>query len=389
MARAKLMVMSDAPTSSTGLGRITREIVQRIVDNLSDTIEVCTFGYGGCESRHLPWRQYTIRRLENWIAPELPVVWFDFAGNEPGYLLAIWNPGWLGYVADPETLPPSGLRDFLKAPPFEKWIYAPIDGVSVDGKLTESDILSGFDRVLAYTEWAAKLIGKDTPYLPHGIDKSVFYPRDAKVVRQNFIETVSGRAAKPIDPSVKIIGIAATNTARKDWGLAFDTCARLRQRGMNLGVWAHTDKFHGHWDLVEMANRFGLANRVIFTNGFLSDEVMATAYSGCDITLGIGSGEGFGYPLAESLACGTPVIHGNYAGGVEIVPKRYLVEPAAFKWDGGPYLRRRPVFHAEQWVSAVEASLVDKDGESLLDPQYYWDNLWPRWEKWLLEGVNG
>ena len=158
---------------------------------------------------------------------------------------------------------------------------------------------------------------------------------------------------------------------------------------MNLGIWAHVDRFQAHWDLVEMANSFGLSNRVIFTNGFLSDEVMAMAYSGCDVTLGIGAGEGVGLPLMESLACGTPVIHGKYAGGTDFVPDSFLVEPAAFRWDGGPYFSRRPVFRATDWADKIEDALRYKQELSLLDPRYYWRNLWPRWSDWLISGVNG
>jgi glycosyltransferase involved in cell wall biosynthesis len=138
-----------------------------------------------------------------------------------------------------------------------------------------------------------------------------------------------------------------------------------------------------------MANQFGLANRTIFTNGALSDEVMAMAYSGCDCCLGIGSGEGFGFCNAESLAVGTPVVHGNYAGGAEFIPKNGLVEPVAFRWDGGPYFSRRPVFRATDWADKVEHLIGHKQGLSLLSKEYSWDNLWPRWEKWLLEGING
>ena len=188
---------------------------------------------------------------------------------------------------------------------------------------------------------------------------------------------------------MKIIGIVATNSARKDWGLAFETCVELKRRGVNLGIWAHTDVFQKHWDLVGMANEFGLANRVIFTNGFLSDEVMAMAYSGCDVTLGIGSSEGWGLPLAESLACGTPVCQGSYGGATQFVPKEFQVKPVGFKWAGGPYNARYPVFSAVDWADKVQQILGYKQSLSLLDPQYCWGNLWPRWEKWFLEGING
>lgn len=392
MSRAKLMVMSDAPTSTSGLGRITRDLVSRIHEHLSDTIEVATFGYGGNVSRHLPWQQYPCTRLDNWVAPELPYCWRDFAGDEPGYLLAVWNPGWIPWLADPEILPPSELRSFLKTNPFQKWIYAPVDGEGFGGKLPPGikGVLNGFDRVLHYSEYSAKMDGSEH-WLPHGIDDTVFFRRDREAIRKSFIETVSGRQARPIDPSVTIVGIVATNSIRKDWGLGLETCAVLKQRGMNIGVWAHTDSFTKHWDLVEMANSFGLASRVIFTNGSLDDNTMAEAYSGCDITLGIGAGEGFGYPLAESLACGTPVIHGNYAGGADYVPLQFLVGPRGFKWDGGPYSYRRPTFTAEQWADSVEYAVErTKAGIPVqLPSEYYWKNLWPRWQKWIEEGING
>ena len=56
---------------------------------------------------------------------------------------------------------------------------------------------------------------------------------------------------------------------------------------------------------------------------------MAQFYSACDVTLGIGLGEGAGYPLFESTSCGTPVVHGNYGGGPEYLTAESLVEPMA------------------------------------------------------------
>jgi len=244
--------------------------------------------------------------------------------------------------------------------------------------------------VLHYSAWAASIDpGNRKEFLPHGIDTSVFYPRDAQHARDNFIESVSGRQAKPLSSDIKIIGIVATNSGRKDWGLGLETCAELLRRGHNIGIWAHTDVFQKHWDLVEMANSFGLANRVIFANGYLTDETMALAYSGCDVTLGIGAGEGFGYPLAESLACGTPVVHGWYGGAVDFIPQGSKVLPKTFKWDGGPYFCKRPVFSFHDWADRVEDLWGKDKTRSLLGSSYSWDNLWPEWEKWLLEGVNG
>ena len=126
-----------------------------------------------------------------------------------------------------------------------------------------------------------------------------------------------------------------------------------------------------------------MVGRVMFSNHHLSDEDMAWAYSACDVTLGIGSGGGFEYPLMESLACGVPAIHGNYAGGAELMPKEFLVEPAAFRGDG-LYGILRPVYRAYDWADKVMAA---KKEDAVLPAYIDWNNAFPAWEKWLKEGV--
>jgi glycosyltransferase involved in cell wall biosynthesis len=396
MAPVPLMLFSDNPTLPSGLARITRDLAIRIHDNLSDTFRVGTLGFKGITTRSLPFKQYSFHRMESYVVPDLPTAWRDFAGSEKGILLSIWNPGWLPWLANPGVLPPSGLKDFLLGKPFERWIYAPIDAAGFDGKMNASVVkaMRGFNRVLFYSDWAANMYSEtvgeeECQSLPHGIDETVFYPRENAEARATFHANVTRRHPYPLKSDLRLIGIVATNTPRKDWGLAFETCSILLRDGMNIGIWAHTDEFQKSWDLVEMANQFGLGKRIIFTNDALEDEVMARAYSACDVTLGIGAGEGFGYPLAESLACGTPVIHCDYAGGAEIVPERFLVSPAAYRWEWGPNFGLRPVGDPMEWSLAVSRAMGQKSDRSLLNEMYYWTNLWPQWSKWLVEGVNG
>jgi glycosyltransferase involved in cell wall biosynthesis len=124
-------------------------------------------------------------------------------------------------------------------------------------------------------------------------------------------------------------------------------------------------------------------DKAVVSLGYLSDERMAQAYSACNVTLGIGSGEGFGYPLAESLACGTPVLHGNYGGGAEIIPEEMRIEPIAYRSEG-LYSSRRPVFDPQDWADRAEQY---SDQRTRLDAQYAWSNLWPRWEAWFQKGI--
>ena len=392
MSQVPLLILSDAATSPTGLGRITRELAIRIHEQMQDTFRVATMGVGGAPSRHLPFMQYPVTKMEQYALPELPSVWQDFAGEEEGVVLCIQNAPWVWWLADPTALADGELKDFLKSKPFKRWIYPPIDGHGPNFTIPLiKPILSKFDRVLAYTKYGAAVINKTlgvtgTPNLPHGLDSSVFYPRDYKEARRTFVERILGKPASGLNPSITLLGVVATNSSRKDWYLALEVCGELLKRGVNVGLWAHTGNFRGHWDIPTLADEFGMTKRIMLSNNRLSDEDLAWAYSALDASLCIGSGEGWGLPITESLACGTPVVHGDYAGGAELTPRNGLIEPAGFHADGY-YFIKRPVFRASDWADVVQSYGKGGRGLSLLAPYIEWDNAFPEWKKWLKEGA--
>ena len=121
---------------------------------------------------------------------------------------------------------------------------------------------------------------------------------------------------------------------------------------------------------------------VITTNPF-TDEQMGWMYAACDVTLGIGLGEGFGYPIFESLASGTPCIHGDYGGAAEHLFSIEKPKPAMWRLEG-QFNCLRPVFDVEDWADrAVQYGKMDW----LMPEHLDWTNLWPKWEQWLRAGV--
>lgn len=417
-----LMIISDSPSVRSGLGRITRDIATRAFnimvadptgapDTVVPLFHVATFGMGGNYTATLPFHQYQMEAvaLGDLTPQNLPDAWRDFAGDQHGIVLAIGNPTWSYWLSHPESLPEnSALRAFMVTDPFERWLYAPIDGHGFDGRLPRSVLktLEGWDRVLAYNEYGSRMIDdvavdeatplNGTPWLPHGIDTEVYFPRPRDVARRTFLQRIAGAgqmdspftAEAKIDDDMMLIGAVATNSERKDWPLALDTCRHLLARGKNVVLWAHTNSPWKHWDIPALARDMGLAHRLVITTRELTNEQLAWSYSACDCTLGIGSGEGFGYPLAESLACGVPVLHGNYAGGASFVLPRYLINPESYH-IAGFYNILRPTYDTEIWANMVSAVASQAGKGSLLPSELDWTNLWPRWEQWLRGGVGG
>ncbi len=67
----------------------------------------------------------------------------------------------------------------------------------------------------------------------------------------------------------------------------------------------------------EAARASGVRELLVFT-GALDDEQLARAYRHARATLVLSDSEGFGFPVVESLACGTPVIVARGTAQVEL-----------------------------------------------------------------------
>jgi glycosyltransferase involved in cell wall biosynthesis len=399
--KTPFLILSDSPTAKTGLGRITRDISTRMHAHMQDVVEVGTCGCGGPPSRKLGFPQYSID-MEEFVVNNLPEIWEDFAYNQKGYLMSVWDASRLQWLGRPEMCDDRRLKDFLNKKLFKRWGYFPQDATGVGDKLTAvvNNIMDGFDRTLAYSKWSEDIFRRGMTKtegienLPHGIESNVFYPRNRVQARHGFGQKLGARwnigkktgQFISIPDDALLIGVVATNQARKDWGLAFAILAELRQK-RNIRAWLHTDNISRCWSFDRLCQDFNLREPLIVTAHEPTDEVMAWSYSACDLTLGIGLGEGFGFPIFESLACGTPCFHGNYAGAPEHMPKEMLIDPTLYRLDG-IFNCIRPVYDVDAWVKKIDCWLDTRPHKVALPEHLDWNNLWPRWEAWLRKGLN-
>lgn len=383
-----ILFFGDSPTLKTGLSRIGRDLAVR-VSGLPE-FRVGFLGRGGIASRQLPFPQYTFPEHAQWGEGVIEHAWADFSNNQHGVIMSIWDASRLLWFAQPQKdALPAPLYEFLTSGRFQRWGYFPVDSSGPGDRLTGASCatISAYERPLAYSIWGSQVmersIDKPVDWIPHGFNANTFQPRDREAYRTG--AGLNGRL---------LIGCVMANTPRKDWGLAFSTMALLRQKHPNLHFWAHVDVMARSyaWDLDALIHDYRAADWTTVTiTGSMSDKDLSYAYSACDLTILPSLGEGFGFPLVESLACGTPAVHGSYGGGAELLPDRqWLVEPVAWRLDT-LHNALRPVFEPAHWAEAIERVLdakVDRqfcrDAVGHLD----WKALWPAtWQKWFLQGL--
>ncbi len=387
MSGCPIMFLSDSVDSKSGLGRITRDIA--VHASRLPEFRVATLGRGGLGSRQLPWPQYHLRDDE-WGQLSISQAWRDFAGDEKGVLMTIWDPSRIRWQVDGRGQSESLVR-FMNEGRFVKWLYCPIDATGPGNKIPGvlADTMSKFDRVLMYGMWAEELAirslpapHKDLTWLPHGVNMNAFQPRDKDGAR-----LVAGLAS---GSRTKVVGVVMTNQLRKDWGMVAVVAHEVKKRRPDVRWWWHVDDPMRHWNLYALMQDYGLADVVEVTwTGQYSDVDLSWRYSSCDLTI-LPSAEGFGLPIIESLACGVPVVHGTYAGGAELISdERLKVEPVTYRLEGA-YNSLRPVWTPESWVEKVEWALDEEWDVNELRGQVShldWTNLGMSWQRWLKAGV--
>lgn len=93
--------------------------------------------------------------------------------------------------------------------------------------------------------------------------------------------------------------------ARKNLGLLIEAASRLRDTGAGLVIVGNPDG--ATEDYPAIAERFGIGGRTQFL-GSVPDADLVPLYSAATVSAYLSRREGFGLPVLEAMACGTPVV---------------------------------------------------------------------------------
>ena len=336
---AKILWHSCAPWSPSGYGMQTALWTRKLTQMGHEVIISSYWGLSGAPTR---WEGITVLPGfgGSYCTPSLSQ---HARRVEPDVVITLGDV----WVLDPNLLRGLPLAHWL---PVDCRPMSLVDRMEIDSSGARLIAMSkfGYDRFLQ--------AGYETYYCPHAVDTSIFCPpEDREGLREAF-----GLADE------FVIGINAANNdairkAIPEMMLAF---AKFIQKYPDSLLAVHSGVHQdGGQDLEFLAESLGIADRMLVVDqyrlacGLISPGDMANWTQAIDVLCAATYAEGFGLPIIEAQACGTPVITTNASGMIELNPHGIAVTGEPF-WNG---------VHRGWWIRPNMTQLADAFEQAYLN----------------------
>ena len=311
MPKPKILLLSDSPTTCTGYATITR----KVLNGLSNDFECHILGHN--------YFGQTIKPGITFVDNEKINCFLHGAGKGKysmdmiTYLIRKYNIDVFGILLDSFMAFEAGFMN-IDTSPAKTFFYFPSDGGGGLPIGCEA-ILKKINVPIAMAKFgqkqAKKVYGLNSLYIPHGVDTKNFFPmKSLDEIKQRW---------QLMDNFV--VGTVARNQGRKMLDRTLKAFKLFCVDKPETRLLLHTDPDDGAQalSLKHLVDRYQLNNRVIFTgtsfyNPFTYKQ-MNEIYNLMDIFLLSTSGEGFGVPIIEAMACGVPQVVTDYTTTQELV----------------------------------------------------------------------
>ena len=339
---ARLMWHSTAPWSASGYGQQTALWTQKLVQMGH---EVTISSYWGLSGSPTKWKSSEDKYKDLPGITVLPGFGANYCTPSLHQHAKAVNPDIVITLGDIWVLDPNLLKEL----PLAHWLPADCRPMSHVDKL---EAVHSGARLIAMSRFGYERFtdaGFDALYCPHGIDTELFKPaEDRDDLREAF----------GLEPDTFLIGINAANNdavrkAAPEMMLAFAKFHKSHPEAMlALHTGVHQD---GGQDLEFLGEHLGITDRMLvvdqyrYTSGLITGSDMVNWTQAIDVLLASTYAEGFGLPIIEAQACGTPVITTNASSMTELNPYGYQV-------DGEPFFNG---VHRAWWTKPSISQMIE------------------------------
>jgi|AntRauTorcE11897_2_1112592.scaffolds.fasta_scaffold00910_5 glycosyltransferase involved in cell wall biosynthesis len=389
MSKPKLLTWHDF-LAPTGFAVVAQNLLKGFEEDFD--IEVCAINFRG--GIKYDTSKYFIHPLTDYRNDNLNVNTLINRAKE-------WKPDIIFLFQDIFNID-TIIKEVREASPHSKIIsYFPVDGTPLSP--TYSDIFKYSDKIIAYTQWALKvikghsLIDKPIEVLYHGVDNETFFPLPEKAIttlrkdinwKNKFVMglVAKNQPRKQIESTLRVFGMFAkgfkecTSCGHKmpKTQTLCELCSSefLNSKGRekpDVVLYLHSQTKNPRYgrnasnDLVSKALNSGfhpedLGHAVSINSqdlGKVSPGVLNEIYNCMNIHVTSTVGEGCGLPLLESMAVGTPSIAPKHSAIPEMLGDtgRLVKNKAIFSLpnDNGHF---RPIIDEEDYLFAMEEAYL-------------------------------
>ena len=375
----KILLATNSAATRSSYGIVSKEIWTRIAAAKPEW-EIVQHGWFHQPVDDVPWEIIPTNNPNPRMGPEGPLEPLpDIYGKEtfPQVVEKV-RPNIVWGLGDPWMLE---IQSQLKAQAGYKYVcYCPVDSEPYTPKW--SPALAQADVLVAMTDYGRDvllqmphLVGRKIPVIPHGVDLTQFNKLD-KVVRAQMRKEIGGGfvkedtfvlgwigrdqyrkqiwqlyelmyylrsgeyiscedcgkiTVKEYDPNLRAprkIGSLRTYSAKYDYQSCWHCGSSEIQQAKpdkSIILWNHMRNAPGTgYDLSHLAHIYNIDQSIFDASQSMDDrglpvQAMNYLYNCFDALIFPTGGEGFGLPVLEAMACGTPVIYANYSGHTSFV----------------------------------------------------------------------
>jgi glycosyltransferase involved in cell wall biosynthesis len=198
--------------------------------------------------------------------------------------------------------------------------YYPTDAGPMKPEWVE--LLNGLDAQICYSNFAERvLIASNNNKRPdnlhqiyHGVDTTTWKPINQSLARQEL----------GIPTDAFVVGMVARNQYRKRFDILVRAFAKFAEDKPDAKLYLHTSMMDVGYDIADLIKQFDLEGKLILTEGVtpskgVPDHVLNLIYNSFDVNCLISLGDGFGLPVAESMATGCPQLVSDHSCLQELV----------------------------------------------------------------------
>ena len=380
----RLLIVSDV--ADTGFGRVGKELGRRLLAmgwdvrilglnyrGIDGEIAAVAARGGGAEALRARLEELLTDPLTERMVPAGSDLGTSLLPHAIRGTIRVWN-GWkperVILIRDPRAVIDMLIRDTGACKEVPTFNYVPIEGHNLPPlwravwEHVMPVAMSGFGQA----ELQA-LLGHEVPLVPHGVSEG-FHPLTSTAPGVWHGETVTSRdgAKRALGWEGRTVLLRADRfTERKNYGVLFRALDPVLAAHPDALLAIHASPLDEGGDMNELLSRMTGAQAVghawrhpqvqflrlhdTFTG--LSDVELNTLYNAADLYVSPTMAEGFGLTLAESLACGVPVVSTAYSAIPEVVGPGGILVPPAYHFTN-VYAHEWALVDEAQFTAAVE-----------------------------------